>query len=113
MKKGLLATLNRYFSWSQQMDTHGGKEVGQMHFKDFLQRIKCQFFSLQILHDQVTFYVETGARTAHLFSVEWYNNLVILTPLNPCLAVNSDTVEASGDELLIKQSIYQNTVKVR
>ena len=69
--------------------------------------------SLQILHDQVTFYVETGARTAHLFSVEWYNNLVILTPLNPCLAVNSDTVEASGDELLIKQSIYQNTVKVR
>jgi len=28
----------------------------------------------QILHDQVNVYVETGARSAYLFSVEWYNN---------------------------------------
>ncbi len=67
----------------------------------------------QILHDQVNVYVETGARSAYLFSVEWYNNNIILTPLNPCIGVNSDTVEDNGNQILLKQSIYHDTVKVR
>ncbi len=66
----------------------------------------------QILHDQVNVYVETGARSAYLFSVEWYNNNIILTPLNPCIGVNSDTVEDNGNQILLKQSIYHDTVKV-
>ena len=77
-------------------------------------KIKKIFFNFkQILHDQVSVYVETGARTAHLFSVEWYNNNIILTPLNPCIEVNSETVEESGDQILLKQSIYRDTIKVR
>ena len=69
-------------------------------------------FNFQILSDQVSFSVSTGARTSHLFTVEWYNTNIVLTPLNPCLDVNSVTVEASGNQILVKQSIYHNTVKV-
>ena len=60
----------------------------------------------------MSFSVSTGARTSHLFTVEWYNTNIVLTPLNPCLDVNSVTVEASGNQILVKQSIYHNTVKV-
>ena len=54
----------------------------------------------------------SGARTGHLFSVEWYNTKIILTPINPCVEVNSVTVETDGNKIKVDQSIYHNTVKV-
>jgi hypothetical protein len=45
--------------------------------------------------------------------VEWYNTNIILTPINPCMVVNEETVELTGNEMVVKQNIFHNTVKVK
>jgi len=44
--------------------------------------------------------------------MEWYTNNVIITPLNPCVMVDLETTTNGGKEIQVKQSIYDQTVKV-
>lgn len=70
------------------------------------------FVCVKILDNVASVALETGSRQGYLFTMEWYTNNVIATPLNPCVLVDLETTSEGGRELQIRQSIYDQTVKV-
>lgn len=65
-----------------------------------------------VLHDHAHFYVRTGARIAHLFTAEYYTAMVTLTPVNPCLTIDSDTLDYDTNQVLVQHGIHHRTVHV-
>ena len=65
-----------------------------------------------VFHDKVNFYVRVGAKEAFLLTEEYYSANVILTPLEPCFAVDMDILNDKHDGITMHHSLKHNTVKV-
>lgn len=65
-----------------------------------------------IRHDKVSFQVDIGATEAYLFLEEPYSSKIVVTPLDPCFSLDSDSWEHHLDGIRLDRSVYHKTAKV-